>query len=86
MRMQAEYSRDWVGRVLDVIPERDAKGEGDGTVSGYTDNYLQVEFTGDSSLIGKLCRVRITESGVNECRGELLEVVDSAFRPMAVEA
>ncbi|WP_372637423.1 tRNA (N(6)-L-threonylcarbamoyladenosine(37)-C(2))-methylthiotransferase MtaB [Cohnella sp.] len=85
-RMQAEYGREWVGKALEVIPERNAKGDNNGTISGYTDNYLQVEFAGDSSLIGKLCRVRVTESGVNECRGELLEVLDSGSRPVAMQA
>ncbi|MBO9600123.1 MAG: tRNA (N(6)-L-threonylcarbamoyladenosine(37)-C(2))-methylthiotransferase MtaB, partial [Cohnella sp.] len=85
-RMQAAYGREWVGKVLDVIPEREAKGlEGQGLVSGYTDNYIQVVLNGDPSLIGKLCRVRITESGVNECKGQLLEVID-ADRPIALQA
>lgn len=85
-RMQAAYGREWVGKVLDVIPEREAKGqEGQGLVSGYTDNYIQVVLNGDPSLIGKLCRVRITESGVNECKGQLLEVID-ADRPIAMQA
>ncbi len=85
-RMQAAYGREWVGKVLDVIPEREAKGqEGQGLVSGYTDNYIQVVLNGDPSLIGKLCRVRITEAGVNECRGQLLEVIE-ADRPIALQA
>lgn len=86
-RMQAAYGREWVGRELDVIPEREAKGaEGTGLVSGYTDNYIQVVFNGEPSLIGKLCRVKITDSGVNECKGELLEVLDSEARPIALQA
>ncbi|MFD0672099.1 tRNA (N(6)-L-threonylcarbamoyladenosine(37)-C(2))-methylthiotransferase MtaB [Cohnella sp. GCM10027633] len=85
-RMQAAYGREWVGKTLDVIPEREAKGrEGQGLVSGYTDNYIQVVLNGDPSLIGKLCRVRITDSGVNECEGQLLEVID-ADRPVALQA
>jgi threonylcarbamoyladenosine tRNA methylthiotransferase MtaB len=27
-------------------------------------------------LIGKLCRVKITEAGVNECHGKLVRVLD----------
>lgn len=85
-RMQAAYGREWVGRVVDVIPEREAKGlEGQGLVSGYSDNYIQVVLNGDPSLIGKLCRVRITDSGVNECTGQLLEVLE-ADRPVALQA
>lgn len=78
-RMQAEYAKEWVGREVSVIPEREAKGaKGQGLLSGYSDNYLQVVFGGDESMIGKLCRVRIVESGVNECRGELLSVQEDA--------
>lgn len=85
-RMQAAYGREWVGKVLDVIPEREAKGlEGQGLVSGYSDNYIQVVMNGEPNLIGKLCRVRITESGVNECKGQLLKVID-ADRPVALQA
>lgn len=86
-RMQAAYGREWVGHILDVIPEREAKGkEGLGLISGYTDNYIQVVLNGEESLIGKLCRVRITESGVNECRGELLEVIEDKALPVALQA
>jgi threonylcarbamoyladenosine tRNA methylthiotransferase MtaB len=85
--MQAAYGREWVGKVLDVIPEREAKGaEGTGLVSGYTDNYIQVVFNGDPSLIGKLCRVRITDSSVNECQGALLEVLEADSLPVAMQA
>lgn len=77
-RMQAAYGEKWVGRVLDVIPEREVKGaEGSGLVSGHSDNYLNVVFRADHSLIGELCRVRITLSDVNECRAELIEVLEA---------
>ena len=39
---------------------------------GYSDNYLQVVFEGSESLVGQLCRVKITEAGVNECFGQLV--------------
>ena len=86
-KMQAAYASDWVGRVVDVIPERDGKMLREpGRVAGHADNYLQVVFNGDAGLTGKLCRVRITESGVNECQGELLEVVEAGTRPVALQA
>ncbi|MGG1311857.1 tRNA (N(6)-L-threonylcarbamoyladenosine(37)-C(2))-methylthiotransferase MtaB [Cohnella laeviribosi] len=85
-KMQAEYAHRWVGRELVVIPERSGKArEGSGTVAGHADNYLLVAFEGDESLVGKLCRVRVTEAGVNECKGELLEVLEDA-RPLALHA
>jgi len=68
--MQLSYGRRFVGQTLEVIPEREAKGaEGQGLLSGYTDNYIQVVFPGDASLIGQLVQVRVEEAGVNECKG-----------------
>lgn len=76
-KMQLQYAKQYVGQVLDVIPERDYKGApGTGLVMGYTDNYIQVVFEGSESLIGQLCRVKITEAGVNECRGTLVRVLE----------
>ncbi len=44
-KMQLAYAEQYVGQVLDVIPERDYKGApGTGLVMGYTDNYIQVVF------------------------------------------
>ncbi|RJE89869.1 tRNA (N(6)-L-threonylcarbamoyladenosine(37)-C(2))-methylthiotransferase MtaB [Paenibacillus sp. 1011MAR3C5] len=77
-KMQLEYAQQYVGTVLDVIPEREYKGApGEGLVMGYTDNYLQVIFDGTEEMIGQLCRVKVTEAGVNECRGQFLRVLDS---------
>jgi len=76
-RMQLAYGEQYVGEVVDVIPERDYKGApGSGRVMGYSDNYIQVVFEGDESLIGQLCRVKITEAGVNECYGQLVRVIE----------
>lgn len=70
-RMQLAYAQPFVGQVLEVIPERETSGEnGETLLSGYSDNYLQVVFRGDPSRIGSLVPVRLTEAGVNECRGE----------------
>ncbi|MCR2803193.1 tRNA (N(6)-L-threonylcarbamoyladenosine(37)-C(2))-methylthiotransferase MtaB [Paenibacillus soyae] len=99
-KMQLQYAKKYVGAVLDVIPERDYKGApGQGLVMGYTDNYLQVVFDGTEDMIGKLCRVKITEAGVNECRGQFIRVLESqveaakpdartikAVRPEAMQA
>ncbi|TLS50325.1 tRNA (N(6)-L-threonylcarbamoyladenosine(37)-C(2))-methylthiotransferase MtaB [Paenibacillus antri] len=72
--MQLAYGQRFVGQELEVIPEREAKGaEGQGLLSGYTDNYIQVVFPGDPSMIGRLVKVRVTEAGVNECKGVALE-------------
>lgn len=73
-RMQLAYAQRFVGQVLEVIPERDYKGSpGQGLVMGYTDNYLQLVFEGSEDWIGQVCKVELTEAGVNECRGRLVE-------------
>ncbi|MDQ6421129.1 tRNA (N(6)-L-threonylcarbamoyladenosine(37)-C(2))-methylthiotransferase MtaB [Paenibacillus sp. LHD-117] len=78
-KMQLQYAERYIGAVLDVIPERDYKGApGTGFVMGYTDNYIQVVFEGSEELIGQLCRVKITEAGVNECRGQLVRVMEDS--------
>ncbi|MBJ6363095.1 tRNA (N(6)-L-threonylcarbamoyladenosine(37)-C(2))-methylthiotransferase MtaB [Paenibacillus sp. GCM10012307] len=82
-RMQLAYAEQFVGQVLDVIPERDYKGApGTGFVMGYSGNYLQIVFEGSESLVGQLCRVKVTEAGVNECRGQLVRVLE-ASNPLA---
>ncbi|MDG0793206.1 tRNA (N(6)-L-threonylcarbamoyladenosine(37)-C(2))-methylthiotransferase MtaB [Cohnella ginsengisoli] len=81
-RMQADYAADWVGEVLEIIPERGEKGPaGSGLMSGHADNYLNVVFKGDPSLVGQLCRVMIVEGGANECRGELVEAPATGLMP-----
>lgn len=73
-RMQLAYAQPFVGRVLEVIPERETKGEsGESWLTGYSDNYLQITFRGDPSLIRSVVPVRLTEAGVNECRGERVQ-------------
>lgn len=77
-RMQLSYAEKFVGTVVEVIPEREAKGrEGSGVLTGHSDNYLNVEFTGPESLLGELCEVRITAAGVNACQGEFVRVIAS---------
>jgi len=70
-RLQLDYARKFVGEVLEVIPEREAPGaDGGCLLTGYSDNYLQITFRGEPSLIGTLVPVRLTEAGIEECRGE----------------
>ncbi|WP_442603688.1 tRNA (N(6)-L-threonylcarbamoyladenosine(37)-C(2))-methylthiotransferase MtaB [Paenibacillus sp. KN14-4R] len=77
-KMQLAYAEKFVGQTLEVIPERAHKGDEDGLVMGYTDNYIQVVFPGSEDLIGRVCQVKLIEAGVNECKGELVGVVQLA--------
>lgn len=76
-QMQLEYAKGFEGQELLVIPERDDKGvAGDGYSMGFSDNYLQVRFPCSQDVTGKLCRVKLTNAGINTCEGELLAVIE----------
>ncbi len=78
-RMQLAYARKFVGKVLEVIPERTYKGAPDsGMLMGYSDNYLQLVFPGSEDLIGQVCKVEVGEAGVNESKGLLKKVLEPA--------
>jgi len=75
--LQLAYSSQFVGEVLEVIPERSYKEAPDsGLIMGYSDNYLNVVFPGDESMIGKICKVRLDEPGTEYCRGTFVRVLD----------
>jgi threonylcarbamoyladenosine tRNA methylthiotransferase MtaB len=75
--LQLAYSSQFVGEVLEVIPERSYKEAPDsGQIMGYSDNYLNVVFPGDESMIGKICKVRLDEPGTEYCRGTFVRVLD----------
>ncbi|GIP39591.1 tRNA (N(6)-L-threonylcarbamoyladenosine(37)-C(2))-methylthiotransferase MtaB [Paenibacillus sp. J31TS4] len=76
-RLQLAYAQPFVGQVLEVIPEGPFKEAPDsGLLAGYTDNYIQVVFPGTEDMLGKLVKVKLTEAGVNECRGSFVRVLD----------
>jgi len=84
--MQLAYASQFVGQVLEVIPERTVKHAETGMLGGYSDNYLQIVFPGSEDLIGKVCRVRLVEAGVNECRGALEDSGETPDRAVPHEA
>ncbi|NQX57732.1 tRNA (N(6)-L-threonylcarbamoyladenosine(37)-C(2))-methylthiotransferase MtaB [Paenibacillus qinlingensis] len=76
-KMQLAYAQKFVGQVLEVIPERTYKGAPDsGLYSGYSDNYVQLVFEGSEEMIGQVCRVKVTEAGVNESKGQLVRILE----------
>ncbi|MDD9268691.1 tRNA (N(6)-L-threonylcarbamoyladenosine(37)-C(2))-methylthiotransferase MtaB [Paenibacillus sp. GCM10023248] len=78
-KMQLAYAQQFVGQVLEVIPERAYKGAPDsGLYMGYSDNYVQLVFEGSEDMIGQVCRVKVTEAGVNESKGQLVRVMETA--------
>ncbi|MMZ65107.1 Threonylcarbamoyladenosine tRNA methylthiotransferase MtaB [compost metagenome] len=84
-QMQLAYAEKFVGQVLDVIPERDEKGVwGEGFVTGFSDNYLQIRFDGTPDLTGKMCRVKLTKADANTSEGQLVRVLDGAASAQAL--
>ncbi|WP_068774343.1 tRNA (N(6)-L-threonylcarbamoyladenosine(37)-C(2))-methylthiotransferase MtaB [Paenibacillus sp. FJAT-26967] len=87
-RMQLQYARQFVGKQLEVIPERTYKGaaEDSGLLMGYTDNYLQVVFNAPEEMIGKVCTVQVNEAGVNESQGVLIRTEDAKAAEERIQA
>lgn len=84
-QMQLEYAEQFVGQVLDVIPEGEAKGrEGSGKLHGYSDNYIQLVFEGTMDMVGKVCRVKVVEAGVNESQATLVRVLEDNLKSAAM--
>lgn len=77
-----EYSKKFIGQVLDIIPESIyPETNEEGLIYGYSDNYLKVFFQGSSDLIGKMCKVRIDQPGIEFCRGSFVRVYDPVIQP-----
>jgi MiaB/RimO family radical SAM methylthiotransferase len=65
--IQAEINAAEVGRETDVLVERQARSEGD--VMGRTDAWKVVAFPGDTGLVGRYVRVRLTATTGATFRG-----------------
>jgi threonylcarbamoyladenosine tRNA methylthiotransferase MtaB len=70
------YSKNFIGEVLEIIPESlyTEQGNQNNLVYGYSDNYLKVVIEGSTDLIGKICRVRLDQPGVEFCQGTFLRI------------
>ncbi|MCC0564489.1 tRNA (N(6)-L-threonylcarbamoyladenosine(37)-C(2))-methylthiotransferase MtaB [Brevibacillus borstelensis] len=80
-----QYAQQFVGEVLEVIPERPYKEAPEsGLLMGYSDNYLNLVFPGDESMIGKICKVRLDEAGSEYCKGTFVRVLDTPI-PMRLK-
>ena len=64
-------SNDMVGNVYDILVDGESKNNKE-MMSGYTETNKMVHFKGDSSMIGKIVKVRITESHTYSLIGELV--------------
>ena len=66
-----EYSKQMVGNAYDILVDGESKTD-KSMMSGYTETNKMVHFKGDSSLIGKIVKVKITESHTYSLIGELV--------------
>lgn len=82
-RLSEEYAAKYKGSVLEVIPEEPLNHhEQDGYFVGFTDNYLKVKFHYPSrDIIGKLVRVKITETGYPINEGRFVRILDDREQP-----
>jgi threonylcarbamoyladenosine tRNA methylthiotransferase MtaB len=78
-KMQLSYAEPFVGEVVEVIPEKPSKEMQDqGLLTGFSDNYLNVIFSGTVDMIGQIIKVKITEAGVKTCKGEFVRIMQPA--------
>ena len=66
-----EYSASLVGKTFDVLVDGVSKNDKD-MYSGYTEENKLVHFKGNESLIGKIIKVKITESHTYSMIGEIV--------------
>lgn len=77
--MQLAYARQFVGRTVEVIPDRQIKeGPRAGWFAGHADNYMQVVFPGAPGQTRRLTPVLVTEAGVSESIGRPVETAGQA--------
>ncbi|WP_368504852.1 tRNA (N(6)-L-threonylcarbamoyladenosine(37)-C(2))-methylthiotransferase MtaB [Alkalihalophilus sp. As8PL] len=76
-QLAKEYSSQFEGEVLEVIPEeRDKDNPNSGMYIGYTDNYLKVKVKATEEMIGKIVKVKIAKAGYPYNEGEFVRVVE----------
>jgi len=59
LRTQKEFAASEIGKTVDVLVE--AKGAQEGWLSGYTGNYVRVQFPAPKEARGSMVRVKITD-------------------------
>ena len=69
------YASRYEGDVVEVIPEEVEEIDGQTWLTGYSDNYMRLQFAGDASLIGEIVRVKLTKAGYPINQGEFVRVM-----------
>lgn len=73
-QLAKEYASIYEGEVLEVIPEE--IDQETGLLVGYSTNYLKVHIQGPDTLIGKICKVKMTKAGYPYNEGEFVRVIE----------
>ncbi|SFE28797.1 tRNA (N(6)-L-threonylcarbamoyladenosine(37)-C(2))-methylthiotransferase MtaB [Alteribacillus iranensis] len=73
-QLAKEYASHYHEKVLDVIPEERDKETG--KLTGYTSNYMRVQFEGSDDLIGKIVKVKVSVPGYPYNEGEFVRIAD----------
>ncbi|GEM03715.1 threonylcarbamoyladenosine tRNA methylthiotransferase MtaB [Halolactibacillus miurensis] len=69
------YASHYEGDVVEVIPEEVEEVNGETLLTGYSDNYMRLQFAGDASMIGEIVRVKLTKAGYPINQGECVRVM-----------
>ncbi|MGY6212376.1 tRNA (N(6)-L-threonylcarbamoyladenosine(37)-C(2))-methylthiotransferase MtaB [Cytobacillus firmus] len=76
-QLAKEYSSQYEGEVLEVIPEESFKESSDSNLFvGYTDNYLKIVFPATEEMVGQIVKVKITKAGYPYNEGQFVRVLD----------
>ncbi|MDB5083861.1 MAG: tRNA ((6)-L-threonylcarbamoyladenosine(37)-C(2))-methylthiotransferase MtaB [Bacilli bacterium] len=78
-QLQTAYSQNFVGRVLEVIPE---DLDEQGRLVGYSDNYIKVAFRAGPDCSGEICAVTLTEAGPEVSIGTFQDQLTTRFLPI----
>lgn len=69
------YASHYEGDVVEVIPEEVEEVNGETLLTGYSDNYMRLQFAGDASMIGEIVRVKLTKAGYPINQGECVRIM-----------
>ena len=58
LKMQEEFSRLFLGKTLEVLVEKRRKNN---YLTGFTDNYIKVVFSGPAHLVNEIIKIKITQ-------------------------
>ena len=77
-KLANDYAAKYENTVVEVIPEEKSSSKS-GSLVGYSDNYLKVQFDGPEELIGSIVRVKITKAGYPINEGTFVKVMDDVL-------